>query len=103
MTDLIGKPATFPKFILRMESEACAESDKFRVLTSLRDRKKAKIVKIIAVRNGRIYLYPCAPATFTKGTWDDLREAGITPVEGLRLNFYDDDADEHGRFDALPF
>jgi hypothetical protein len=56
------------------------------------------------MRNGRIYLYPCDDLSpFTKGTWDDLREAGITPAEGLRIQFYDDDADDNGRPCALVF
>jgi hypothetical protein len=33
----------------------------------------------------------------TKGSFDDLQRLGITPEEGLRLTFYDIDADEENR------
>jgi hypothetical protein len=37
---------------------------------------------------------------FTLGTFEDLKIAGITPREGLRLRFYNDDA---GKRDDLFF
>jgi hypothetical protein len=37
------------------------------------------------------------------GTFADLKEAGITPEEGLRLQFYNDDADDEGNPDDLLF
>ena len=33
----------------------------------------------------------------TNGSFDDLRRLGITPEEGMRLTFYDIDADEENR------
>jgi hypothetical protein len=43
--------------------------------------------------NGAVYLY-FVDAKLTKGSFDDLRKLGITPEEGMRLTFYDFDADE---------
>jgi len=57
------------------------------------------------MRNGRIYLYVDNPGwnRFTLGTLEDLKEAGIVPEEGMKLKFYNDDTDEHGRPDDLVF
>ena len=43
----------------------------------------------------------CSP--FTIGTFEDLKLAGIAPKEGLRLAFYNDDADDSGNPDDLWF
>ena len=52
----------------------------------------------------RIYLYPdSGRATFTIGTHDDVRSAGIVLEEGMTLPFYCDDADDVGRPDDLFF
>lgn len=40
---------------------------------------------------------------FTVGTFEDLRTDGITPVEGMSLFFYCDDADDEGNDDPLLF
>src|SRR5258707_15559319 len=60
------------------------------------------------MRHGRLYLYPIGNvdktwSPFTKGTYDDLKEAGVTLLEGMKLHFYDDDADEQGNPDDLLF
>ncbi len=61
------------------------------------------------MRDGRIYLYPGSSNTreyqspFTIGTWEDLKALGIVPEEGMRLAFYDDDADDDGKPDDLIF
>jgi hypothetical protein len=60
------------------------------------------------VKHGRIYLHPNNASdgswsAFTVGTFDDLRERGIRPTEGLRLQFYDRDADDRGNPDDLLF
>jgi len=60
------------------------------------------------VRHGRIYLYPISSvdrgwSPFTVGTRNDLEEAGITLEEGLRLQFYNDDADDLGSPNDLVF
>lgn len=45
---------------------------------------------------GGIYLY-FADKRLTVGSFDDLRRMGIRPEVGLRLTFYDEDADGEGR------
>jgi hypothetical protein len=45
--------------------------------------------------NGAVYLY-FGDAKLTTGSFDDLRELGIIPKEGIRLIFYDLDADKEG-------
>jgi hypothetical protein len=45
---------------------------------------------------GCIYLY-LGHSALSKGSFDDLQRLGITPEEGMTLNFYDLDADEHNR------
>ena len=60
------------------------------------------------MKHGRLYLYPGSNvdrdwSPFTKGTFDDLAEGGITVLEGMRLKFYDSDADEGGQPDDLLF
>jgi hypothetical protein len=58
------------------------------------------------MRNGRIFLYAIAGkgwSPFTIGSFEDLKLAGITPEEGLRLKFYNDDADDAGNRDDLFF
>ena len=52
--------------------------------------------------NGAVYL--CAMETapnggslLTDGSFEDLRKLGLIPVEGMRLQFYDFDADDEGR------
>jgi hypothetical protein len=51
---------------------------------------------------GRIYFDPLN-GHFTLGTFKDLEEEKITPVEGMILSFYSDDADESGKEDNLIF
>ncbi len=60
------------------------------------------------MRHGRLYLYAVSDvdkgwSPFTVGTYADLKEAGITPAEGMRLRFYNDDADDLGNPDDLIF
>lgn len=56
---------------------------------------------------GRIYLYPGAGPnghnTFTIGTFEDLRSEGITPSEGMLINFWCGDGDDKGNEDPLFF
>jgi hypothetical protein len=42
--------------------------------------------------NGSVYLY-FGDCVLTLGSFEDLSRLGITPEEGLRLSFYDFDAD----------
>jgi hypothetical protein len=42
---------------------------------------------------GAVYLYFGANM-LTNGSYEDLQKLGISPVEGLRLKFYDLDADD---------
>ena len=68
---------------------------------------------IILTRNepmkpsSRIFLYPGwgpnGQNVFTVGTFEDLRTDGITPVDGMSLSFYCDDADVEGNDDPLLF
>lgn len=51
---------------------------------------------------GRIYFDP-QNGRFTLGTFKDLEEEKITPVEGMTLHFYSGDADEDGNEDNLIF
>jgi hypothetical protein len=51
---------------------------------------------------GRIYFDPLN-GHFTYGTFKDLEEENITPVEGMTLPFWNDDADENGNTDNLIF
>jgi len=57
---------------------------------------------------GHIYLYPAGGragdgAPFTQGTFWDLDAEGITPKDGMRLEFYTDDGNEKGELDCLLF
>lgn len=54
---------------------------------------------------GRFWLYPggYSWARFTIGTWEDLRADGVVLVEGMRLGFYDFDANDAGEPDWLIF
>jgi len=45
---------------------------------------------------GGVYLYFSNPH-LTAGSFDDLRRLGMKPEVGLRLTFYDYDADDDGR------
>src|SRR5205823_3384851 len=48
-------------------------------------------------KHGRLYLYPPSNgdgSPFAKGSFEDLKEAGIGLQEGLKLRFYDLDGDE---------
>ena len=45
---------------------------------------------------GRIYFY-FGHTQLTHGSFEDLQRLGITPEEGLSLNFYDLDADDLDR------
>lgn len=51
---------------------------------------------------GRIYFDPLN-GRFTLGSFKDLEEEKITPVEGMTLPFYSGDADENGKEDNLIF
>ena len=51
---------------------------------------------------GRIYFDP-QNGNFTLGTFKDLEAEKISPIEGMRLPFYTDDADEDGNPDNLIF
>lgn len=37
------------------------------------------------------------------GTYEDLKAANILPIEGMKLHFYNDDADDQGNPDDLLF
>jgi hypothetical protein len=45
---------------------------------------------------GSVYLY-FGDSQLTRGSFEDLQRLGITPEEGLNLNFYDLDADNLDR------
>ena len=51
---------------------------------------------------GRIYLDPLN-GHFTVGTWQELAEEQITPVEGMKLQFWSGDGDSSGNPDNLLF
>lgn len=60
------------------------------------------------MKRGRLYLYPQSKvdrdwSPFTLGTYQDLKEADISPLEGQKLQFYNDDADDQGNPDDLLF
>ena len=60
------------------------------------------------MKHGRFYLYPRSNrdrgwSPFTVGTYQDLKEANVSPIEGKRLQFYDEDADDQGNPDDLLF
>jgi len=60
------------------------------------------------MKYGRIYLYPCSNidkdwSPFTVGTYEDVKHAGIKFQEGMKLCFYNEDADDYGRADDLLF
>jgi len=60
------------------------------------------------MKHGRLYLYPIGNvdrtwSPFTIGTYKDLEEAGISLSEGMKLQFYDEDADGQGKADDLLF
>lgn len=46
--------------------------------------------------DGSVYLY-LGDGLLTRGSFEDLRRLGITPEEGMRLSFYDFDADDDNR------
>jgi hypothetical protein len=55
-----------------------------------------------------LYLYPIGNVNrtwspFTIGTYNDLKEASISPTEGMKLKFYNDDADDQGNPNDLFF
>jgi hypothetical protein len=51
---------------------------------------------------GRVYLDPLN-MRFAVGTLRDLEDEKITPVEGMTLRFWNDDADDAGKTDNLIF
>ena len=57
---------------------------------------KARTISRGEKMKGAVYLY-FAAAMLTNGSYEDLRKLGIEPEEGLRLTFYDLDADDQDR------
>ena len=45
---------------------------------------------------GAVYLY-FGDRILTNGSYEDLRELGVSPTEGMKLTFYDLDADDEDR------
>src|SRR5215469_12366545 len=60
------------------------------------------------MKHGRLDLYPIgnvdrAWSPFSIGTYKDVEEAGILLAEGMKLQFYDEDAHAQGNPDDLLF